>query len=230
MSRRPLILALCIGCVSAALFSQAAREDILTVRTVLQLMEERLGKINDLTAQYELVNGPYRSAGNMFYKKPFFIRMNSTTDYSQIVSNGKTLWVFLAKFGVVAEQELIKSEKQYQLMLNTSEKSLRHLQRDYSFQFAPGGRDDAKFYILDLAPRVTKIGFKSIRMWVDRESGIVTSVKSRTINNVDVDFNLKDIKLNQNLEDGMFWFGVGEGNVQVIRNTILPVDIYQKRR
>lgn len=213
------ILLLLIG----SLLPLGAQSDtILTVKHVLQMMEKKLQTIPAFEGQYQLKNGEFTSNGKILYKKPFFLRMVSQSDGSMIISNGKTLWVYLPRYGVVAEQELIKSEKQYQILLSTGKKSLRHLKRDYSFQFAPGGKNDEENYILDLRPRVTKIGFKKIRIWVNRETGLIQKVESVTINNKEVNITFSNIEIKQEMESDIFWFGIPDGNIQVIKNTILP--------
>lgn len=208
------------------------RPAILTVQHVIRLMESSLTKVQDYTASFQLVNGTYTASGTIFYMKPFFLRVNSMTDGVQLVTNGKLLWIYIPAYGLVAEQDLIKSEDSFKIALAATEKNLRHMQQEYSFSFAPGGRDNAAQFILDLKPRVTKIGFKEIRLWVDRESGLITRVASKTVNGKTVDITFTGIKTNLNpaLTKGLFYFGMPDANVQTIRNTILPAELVDKRR
>lgn len=203
--------------------------DVLSVKTVVQLMEKGLQSLNNMTADYVIDNDGYHNTGSFFYKKPFYLRLNSATDASQIVSNGKLLWVFLPYYGIVAEQDLAKNENEYASLLGRT-KNLNQLKREYSFRFAEGGRTDANFYILDLEPRASKIGFKSIRLWVDKTSGLITRVMAWTVNNKPLSLSFSNIKTDVDLQPTIFWFGMPDSNVQVIRNTILPVDIFDKAR
>lgn len=206
--------------VSMPAVSQSER--ILEVQDVLNRMEDALNRVPGFQANYQLQNGDYTSRGTIVYKSPFFLRMASQTDGSMIISNGKVLWVYMPRFAVVAEQDLITSEREYQLLLTSDREGLRHLRRDYSFQFAPGGRNDANHYILDLRPRVSKIGFKSIRLWVDRETGLTSRVESMTINNRPVNVTFTNLEIKDDIDNNIFWFGVPDGTIQTIRNTILP--------
>jgi len=208
------------------------RRTILTVRHVIKNMESALQKMQDFQASYRIVNGTYTSSGLIYYMKPFFLRVNSATDGVQLVSNGKMLWIFIPRFGIVAEQELITSEDKYKILLASTEKSLLHMRREYTFGFAPGGKTDPNYFILDLKPRITKIGFKEIRLWVDRNSFLITRVASKTVNSRIVDITFTGIKTNSNpaLTKGLFFFGMPDNNVQTIRNTILPTEYLEKRR
>lgn len=206
------------------------KADVVSVKAVVQLMESGLQTLENMTAEYAIDNDGYRNAGTFFYKKPFYIRLNSATDASQIVSNGKLLWVYLPYFGIVAEQDLVKSESEYTALLGRSKKSLDQLKQEYSFRFAEGGRADANSYIMDLEPRISKIGFKSIRLWVQKNTGIITRVTAWTVNNKQLSLAFSNIKTDVELQPTIFWFGMPDANVQVIRNTILPVDIFDKAR
>ena len=228
MNKIALLALACL--VLAAPLAAQKKTDFVSVKDVVQLMENGLQSLENMTADYAIQNDSYRNSGTFFYKKPFFIRLNSSTDASQIVSNGKLLWIYIPYHGIVAEQDLVKSENEYNLLLGNSRKSLGQLKTDYSFRFAEGGRSDARNYILDLEPRVTKIGFKSIRLWVARDSGLITRVVSYTVNNKLVSITLSNIKTDAELAPTLFWFGMPDSNVQVIRNTILPVDIFDKAR
>lgn len=222
-------LIICLFATGNFAYSQNSNR-IVSVKSVLQRMEDGLQKLEDFQAAFTVVNGTYKSSGYMFYMKPFFFRMNSYTDGSKLVSDGKKIWLYVPIYGIIAEQELINSEKQYKLMLTTSRKSLNHLRRDYTFKFAPGGKSSKDYYILDLFPRVTKVGFKSIRLWVGKDSGLIFQIDAMTVNNTPVKIEFSKIKINQNLGRALFNFTMPDKNVQVIKNTIVPVDIFNKRR
>ena len=95
----------------------AAAPRILTVRSVIKKMERALSGLQDFQASYRLTNGKYTSSGRIYYMKPFFLRVNSMTDGCQLVTNGKMLWIMVPRYGVVAEQELIKSDSKYKMLL-----------------------------------------------------------------------------------------------------------------
>jgi len=207
-----------------------AQSELVSVKTVVDLMEKGLQSVESMTADYVIENDGYRNAGTFFYKKPFSIRLNSTTDASQIVSNGKLLWIYIPYHGIVAEQDIVKNENEYNLLLGRSNKNFEQLKQDYSFRFADNGRNNPESYILELDPRMSKIGFKLIRLWVAKNSGIITRVQAWTVNNKQVSISFTNIKTDVELQSTIFWFGMPDSNVQVIRNTILPLDIFDKAR
>ena len=122
-----MVAALALLAISGSLAAQK-KVDVVSVKTVVQLMERGLQSLDNMTADYVIDNDGYRNAGTFFYKKPFFIRLNSSTDASQIVSNGKLLWVFLPYYGIVAEQDLAKSESEYTSLLGRT-KNLNQLKQ-----------------------------------------------------------------------------------------------------
>jgi len=195
-------------------------------------MEHALSRLQDFSALYRLSNGTYSSSGKIFYMKPFFLKLESMTDDYQLVTNGKTLWIMVPRHGIVAEQELIKSDKKFNMLLNSTGKSLRHLRRDYSFSFSPGGKTNPTFHIFDLKPRVTKIGFRTIRLWVDKKTYLITRVESETVNGRKVSIAFTDIKQNSTpaLAEELFHFDMPDKNIQTIKNTILPAAYMNKRR
>ena len=215
-----------------AVTQAAARPRILTVRSVIKKMESALSGLQDFQASYRLSNGKYTSSGRIYYMKPFFLRVNSMTDGCQLVTNGKMLWIMIPRYGIVAEQELIKTDSKYKMLLSTTGKSLRHMRRDYSFRFTAEGKTNPNFYIFDLKPRVTKIGFKKIRMWVDKKTYLITRVASETVNGRKVNIAFTGIKKNvtPSLTKGLFYFGMPDKNIQTIKNTILPTEYMKKRR
>ncbi|MCK5268995.1 MAG: outer membrane lipoprotein carrier protein LolA [Spirochaetes bacterium] len=228
MSKKSIILMLCLILLISLPIGAVKKYKILTIHNVLGYMETSLNKIEDYSANFTLLNDKYKANGILYYKKPYYFRMNSGSDGSEIVTNGEKLWIHLPYYGLVAEQELVKSKRQ--LMFFSSRKKLYLLKRDYYFKFASGGRKNPKFYILDLTPKVTKIGFKWIKMWVDKKNGLIMRINSKTINNKDVNISFSNIKLNKGLSKSHFWFGMPDKNIQVIKNTILPVDIFKRRR
>jgi len=223
-------LAFCLILPCALAYQAYAQSEVLSVKSVVDLMEKGLQSMDNMTANYVIENDGYRNAGTFFYKKPFSIRLNSATDASQIVSNGKLLWVYLPYYGIVAEQDLVKSENEFNQLLSSSRKNFEQLKQDYSFKFADGGRNDAQVYILDLEPRVSKIGFKTIRLWVAKGTGIINRILGWTVNNKQVSITFTNINTSTELQSTIFWFGMPDSNVQVIRNTILPLDIFDKAR
>ena len=230
MKRTGTTLAFCLILSCAIAYQTQAQEGVLSVKAAVDLMERGLQSMENMTADYVIENDGYRNAGRFFYKKPFSIRLNSATDASQIVSNGRLLWIYLPYYGIVAEQDLVKSDNEFNQLMSRSRKNFDQLKQDYSFKFADGGRADGQSYILDLEPRVSKIGFKAIRLWVNRETGIINRVLATTVNNKQVSITFTNINTTTELQSTIFWFGMPDSNVQVIRNTILPVDIFDRAR
>jgi outer membrane lipoprotein-sorting protein len=227
MQRGMAVIAAAVLLLPCFLFAQS---EMISVKAAVDLMEKGLQSIENMTANYVIENDGYRNAGTFFYKKPFSIRLNSATDASQIVSNGKLLWIYIPYYGIVAEQDIVKNESEYNQLLSSSRKNFEQLKQDYSFRFAESGRNDPESYILDLEPRVSKIGFKSIRLWVAKNTGMITRVLAWTVNNKQVSITFTNIKTDTELQSTIFWFGMPDSNVQVIRNTILPLDIFDKAR
>lgn len=230
MRKNITAMTLCLALACTLAYQAHAQTGVLSVKAVVDLIESGLQSIENMTASYVIENDGYRNAGTFFYKRPFSIRLNSTTDASQIVSNGRLLWIFLPHIGIVAEQDLVRNDNEFNQLLSRSRKNFDQLKRDYSFKFADGGRNDPQSYILDLEPRVSKIGFRSIRLWVNRDSGIITRISARTVNNKPVSITFTNINTATELSSGIFWFGMPDSNVQVIRNTILPVDLFDRAR
>ena len=209
-------------------FTPSFAGKILTVRFVLKEMQNSLDKLEDFRASFTLKNGDYKNFGGFYYKKPFYLRINGYRDKSKVVSNGKDLWIYIPKYEVISEQKLITTDEKHKKLLASPHKTLGRLKHDYRFKFARGGKNNKYFYILDLTPRITKIGFKKMRVWVSRTSKLITKIEAKTVNNKSVSLAFKNIKINTGLTKGFFEFEMPDENVQVIKNTILPKSLINK--
>ncbi len=210
------------------IFTPSFASKILTVRFVLKEMQNSLNKVEDFRASFTLKNGDYKNFGGFYYKKPFYLRIAGYRDKSKVVSNGKDLWIYIPRYEVISEQKLITSDEKYKKLLASPHKTLGRLKHDYKFKFAPSGKNNKPFYILDLTPRITKIGFKKMRVWVSKTSKLITKIEATTVNNKPVSLAFKNIKINTGLKKGFFEFEMPDENVQVIKNTILPKSLINK--
>lgn len=145
------------------------------------------------------------SQGTVFFKKPGKMKWLYTSPArDELVSNGKTLWVFERDLNQVIERPLEGNSSAAADFLT----GVGNLARDFEITLARGGGDT---YRLGLVPREPQPNVKKFYMELDKTRFIVvkTIVEDYFGNVTTVGF--RNIKLNAPVEDSFFEFSPPKG-------------------
>jgi outer membrane lipoprotein carrier protein len=149
----------------------------------------------------------------------------------EIVSDGRTMWVYLPENRQVIESDL--SEVSFQQSDNpvTFLSGLGNLSRDFNVRWGAPNSDRDGNYILDLQPRRSSQLIQALQIVVDRDAVIeyqqnqqsgrlfpilATRVTDPNGNQTSIEF--RDIRVNRNISERFFAFRTPAG-VEVVRPT-----------
>lgn len=151
----------------------------------------------------------------------------------EIVSDGRTMWVYIPDNNQVIESDIrdvSKARAQDPLTFLTG---LGNLSRDFLIRWASPNRDDDGNYILKLTPKTTTSMFRSLEVVVDRravldyvQSGVTgrdfpirsTTVVDPNDNTTIMSFDRNTTRLNRGISNMQFRFIMPAG-VDVVRPT-----------
>lgn len=187
-------------------------------------MSDKFKSIKDYTADFEWINGNAHYKGKIQYKKPDKILLDFDEPKDQkIISDGKTLYVYIPYLKVVVKQTLGEGTES-QILTNQSEKGLNKLFDEYAFSFYDKSNlqkfGDTMAYHLKLFQKKPKVGFKRMDLWISKDDLILQS-NGVSMNGQNISLTFSNIKLNTEIPDYIFNFKIPV-NAQVIRNIIVP--------
>lgn len=208
------------------IYAQEVNEpvNIVSINDIKSLMAEKFESIIDYTADFKWINGNVHYYGSIQYKKPDMILLNFEEPREQkIISNGKTLYIYIPYLKVVAQQSL-GEDTESTILETTSEKGLAKLFEEYSFSFFDNSElqpfGSIMAYHLKLQQKKPQVGFKKMDIWV-AQNGLILQSNGDSPGGVNVSLSFSNIRLNTELPDYIFDFEV-PADAQIIRNLIIP--------
>ena len=149
----------------------------------------------------------------------------------EIVSDGRTMWVYIPDNNQVIESDISEVSRARQQDPLTFLTGLGNLSRDFLIRWASPNRDDEGNYILKLTPKTTTSMFRSLEVVVDRRAvldyarsgttGREFPIHSTTAidpneNRTVITFERNTLRLNRGVSDLQFRFMMPAG-VDVVR-------------
>jgi outer membrane lipoprotein-sorting protein len=216
----PLFFAVFIGAAFAYKF------DFITVSDVVDKIQEKFGSLDTYQASFSIVSEKLEKRksqhGVISYKNSNRLLVDYSSPQGQkIVSNGKTMWIYIPSMNVVAEQDLKNDEG----FFSTHSKSgLKRLFSKYHYRFNGKEQpekqaDGSKQYTLLLQQKESRSGYRTLKLWVSEDYMIVRA-QGETASGKKVDISFSQIKTNIDLPNGMFKFDV-PGKARVIKNPMI---------
>jgi len=203
---------------------RASDMNIVTVNDIKRTMSENFEKIKDYTADFIWINGDAHYNGKIKYKKPEKILLDfEKPEEQKIVSDGKTLYIYIPHLKVVVEQSLSESVES-SILTTSSLTGLSRLFNEYSFSFFDTSSiqnfNNTQAYHLILHQKSPQVGFKSMDMWVSK-NGLILQTNGVSPNGTRVSLTFSNIRINSEIPDYIFDFEV-PADAQIIRNIIVP--------
>ena len=175
----------------------AYKFEFVTVSDVVKNIKKRFSELDSYQADFKLVSEKYNEKmhqnGRVKYKASNKMIMQFRNPYGQkIVSNGKTMWIYIPSMNVVVEQDL-KHEDSSLFSTNTRS-GLRRLFSKYHYKFASKKQpeeqsDGSKKYTLFLKQRESRSGFRTLKLWVSEDYFITKAYgESSTGKKVKIEF------------------------------------------
>ncbi|HPL17518.1 MAG TPA: outer-membrane lipoprotein carrier protein LolA [Spirochaetota bacterium] len=204
----------------------AFKFDFTTVSDIVDNIKSNFGKLDSYQANFTIMSDKggrtNQQTGTIKYKAHNKLCIEFSQPYGQkIVSNGKTMWIYIPSMNVVAEQDL---NSESGIFTTGSRSGLNWLFSKYHYRFAskeqPETQDDGtKRYTLILKQKESRSGYRKMKLWV-LERYFIVRAQGETSTGKKVDIKFSELKTNVSLPNGIFKFDV-PSRARVIKNPMI---------
>lgn len=167
--------------------------------------------------------------GTCFYKAPGKIRYDfKEPEGDAIVSDGKTLWIYIKRIGAVGKQdlELKKSNSSGPIFQTGSVEGLNRLFRKYHYKFDSinqpqiSPKDGKSYFVLALEQREKIGGYEQMILFVDSETYLIKKAVAIDGRGKESTLEFASIQLDTDIEDGIFNYHIS-GNAKIVNNPLV---------
>lgn len=199
---------------------------------VVKKIKKNFSEINSYSADFLIKTEDNKKEkqmrGKCFYKRPGKIRYNfAEPEGDEIVSDGKTLHIFIKRLGAVGKQDLTLDRKNSSgpIFTTNSPDGLNRLFRKYHYKFdtieQPRSVGDAtKYFVLDLDQREKIGGFEKMKLFVDSESYLIKKAVATDGRGKVTTITFSNINFSEEIQDGVFNFHMS-GNAKIVNNPLV---------
>ncbi|MCB1140762.1 MAG: outer membrane lipoprotein carrier protein LolA [Leptospiraceae bacterium] len=213
------------------LFSQAHNWN--SPSEVVKKVKKKYAGVQTLSANFTINTTQNKKnatlTGACKFKSPGKIKYEFTSpDGDAIVSDGKTLWIYIKKIGAVGKQDL-EIEKENSsgdpIFVPNSNTGLNRLFRKYHYKFnsinQPQKSDDGKkYFVLALEQREKIGGFEHMTLYIDAETYLIHKAVGKDSRGKETTLEYSKIVLNSEMEDGEFNYHIS-GNAKIVNNPLV---------
>ena len=219
-----LIIPIFIFSIIFGLEANAYKFDFVTVGDVVKEIQSNFGKLRSYQANFSIASTragrKTTQTGTVRYKAPDKLLIEFSNPAGQrIVSDGKTMWIYIPSLRVVAEQDLRSSN-----VPAVTASGLRRLFSRYHYRFA--GKDQPEpqttgepLYTLQLRQKETRSGYRSMKLWVNKDYMIVRA-QGETSTGKTVEISFSNIRTNVDFQNALFRFEMPPG-ARTIKNPMV---------
>ena len=204
---------------------------------VVKNMKKKFRDINSYSADFQITTKEGKVTRNLngvcLYKKPSKVRYNfSSPAGDTIVSDGKTLWIYIHKLQAVGKQDLTveKNTGSGPVFTTASAEGLNRLFRKYHYKFDTisqprqvDPRDPNEYFVLELEQREKIGGFEKMILYVDAKSYLIRRADATDGRGKETSIVFSNMDIGRELEDGLFNFHIS-GNAKIVNNPLVSED------
>jgi len=200
---------------------------------VVKKIKKTYAEINSYTANFKINTVRNKKTKNMsgtsYYKNPGKIKYSFNNPAGdEIVSDGKTLWIYINRLGAVGKQDLTldKKDSSGSIFQTSSAKGLDRLFRKYHYKFNSINQpqkdetDGKQYFVLALDQRVKIGGFEKMLLYVDSEEYLIRKTVAVDARGKETTIIFSNYNLNPELEDGIFNYHIS-GNAKIVNNPLV---------
>ncbi len=141
-----------------------------------------------------------------------------------IVSNGQTLYVYVARLRAVGRQPLKTKDKDGKSLYSAgTAEGLSNLFRRYHYRFdkpeQPREFDGARFFVLELKEKEITGGYDKITLYVEPDTYLIRRMQASSPSGRSVELTFSNIKLNPPIDAKLFQFKEPE-NAKIVDNPL----------
>ncbi|MCE9499788.1 MAG: outer membrane lipoprotein carrier protein LolA [Leptospira sp.] len=200
---------------------------------VVKKIKKKFVNIKSYTAEFRITTVSAKKTtnmrGNCTYKSPGKIRYDfNEPEGDAIVSDGKTLWIYIKRIGAVGKQdlELKKNNTSGPIFQAGSAEGLNRLFRKYHYKFDSisqpqvSPKDGKQYFVLALEQREKVGGYENMLLYVDAESYLIKKAIAADGRGKETTIDFSEIKLDPEIEDGIFNYHIS-GNAKIVNNPLV---------
>ncbi|APH42344.1 Outer membrane lipoprotein carrier protein LolA [Leptospira interrogans serovar Copenhageni/Icterohaemorrhagiae] len=200
---------------------------------VVKQVKKKFSDLNSYKADFQIQTVSNKKSKNMkgvcLYKKGGRIRYQfNEPSGDEIVSDGKTLYIYIARLNAVGKQDLTlnKSNKSGPIFTNFTDEGLSRIFRKYHYKFdsieqpQTSSKDGRKYFVLNLEQREKIGGFETMLLYVDAQTYFIQKAVASDGRGKETTIEFSNLEINPDLEDGQFNFHIG-GNAKIINNPLV---------
>lgn len=202
---------------------------------VVKKIKKKFTTLKSYSANFHIISQKNKKTnkytGICYFKKPGKIRYDFKDPAGDtIVSDGKILWIYMHKLGVVGKQDLSikKNNSSNDPIFQTNTVSgLNRLFRKYHYKFKTTTQpqtegDGKKYFVLDLEQREKIGGFETMILYIDAESYLITKAIGTDGKGKQTILEYTNMKVDEDIEDGMFnYHNHISGNAKIVNNPLV---------
>lgn len=204
---------------------------------VVKEIKKKFANVSSYSAKFKITTKEGKTVrtmnGTCLYKKPGKIRYDFENPAGDaIVSDGKTLWIFIKRLQAVGKQDLTldKTTKSGAVFTATSPEGLNRLFRKYHYKFDNTTQpreidsgDSTKYFVLALDQREKIGGFEKMTLYVDSNTYLIRKADALDGRGKQTTIEFSNMDLNRDLEDGLFNYHIS-GNAKIVNNPLVSED------
>ncbi|MCB1177095.1 MAG: outer membrane lipoprotein carrier protein LolA [Leptospiraceae bacterium] len=200
---------------------------------VVKKVKKKYSDIQTISANFSIniVNGKKEKnmTGSCQYKNPGKIRYDFTNPNGDaIVSDGKTLWIYIKRIGAAGKQDLELDKKNSSgepIFSQNTASGLKRLFRKYHYKFdsinqPQKGEDGKDYFVLALEQREKIGGFETMTLFIDAKEYFVKKAIGRDSRGKETTITYTKLVFNSDIEDGAFKYHVS-GNAKIVNNPLV---------
>jgi outer membrane lipoprotein-sorting protein len=209
-----------------ALPGNAYKFDFTTVGDVVDQVKNKFRSLDSYQAQFSITSTrtgkKTQQSGVIKYKNPGRLLIEYHSPQGQkVVSNGKSMWVYIPSMNVVAEQDLMSDSG---LFSSASKSGLDRLFLKYHYRFASKDQPEKmssgeKKYTMILKQKERKSGYRTIKLWIS-EDYFIERARGETSTGKEVEITFSNIQTDINLPNGIFKFDM-PARARTIKNPMI---------
>jgi outer membrane lipoprotein-sorting protein len=182
-------------------------QDIMTAENFFDQMAAVYGEIRDYIAKVTITQERETMSGVLYYKAPDFLRIDFSSPAEQVlVTDGAKLTVYIPQYRVIMSQAL----RRRSINNLASGPGLAIMKRNYYIAYLEGPAKvplDSSSPVLvtklKLTWRINSEGFREMVLSINSQN-MICRIEAVTVGYQKIQFNLEDIRINQNIPDARF--------------------------
>ncbi len=201
--------------------------EFTTVTDVVKKVKKKFSELESYQADFKIMSDKLgnksNKSGRISYKASNKMLIEFSNPPGQkIVSDGKSMWIYIPSMNVVAEQDL-KSDSGT-IFSSTTGNGLKRLFSKYHYKFASKKQpekqaDGSMQYTLFLKQRESRSGFRTIKLWIS-EDYIIRKAYGESSTGKTIEIQFSNMKTNIALQNGVFQFDI-PSQARIIKNPMI---------